>query len=132
MWRQARAGKIAAYQSAEQMHVVAEGAGGLRFMIMFLMMMLFIISKAPAMRIAGPARVALETGGVITVLRNASEPPFRAQTAADRSSVAALPPLCVIVRTAGEGYTLRKPGYVLGLKGPGSRAMGPWAQAFKP
>ena len=36
--------------------------------------------------------------------------------------------MCVIVRTDGEGYTLRKPGYALGRKGPGA---GPFMKSYR-
>jgi hypothetical protein len=86
--------------------------------LLLLAVLVLAAATVESLRVASPGRVALETGGALTVLRNESEPPF----------VATNMPLCVVVRTAGEGYTLRKPGYVLGLKGPGS---GPFMKSFR-
>ena len=82
--------------------------------------LLSLSTAATAMHVAAPGRVALETGGELTLVRNESEPPFAAP--------GVRPALCVVCRTAGEGYTLQKPGYVLGRKGPGA---GPFMKRFR-
>ena len=41
-----------------------------------LLVLLVLPGAAESLRVAGPGRVALETGGELVVTRNASEPPF--------------------------------------------------------
>ena len=101
-------------------------------------LLLLLLGSVDALRVAGPGRVALETGGEIIVTRNASEPPFAlpptstqhqlGTSAPADAGAAAAGPMCVVVRTAGEGYSLRKPGYTLGMKGPGS---GPFMKSYR-
>ena len=92
------------------------------------LIVLLLLAGADAARVAGPGRVALETGGEIILMRNASEPPFVLPPALDTAGPGPAGPLCVVVRTAGEGYSLRKPGYTLGLKGFGS---GPFMKSYR-
>ena len=78
------------------------------------MVILGLLASFGGISVAPPSRrLPLERGGALFLVRNETDPKFIIPGSQRR-------PLCVLARIDGEGYTLKKPGYVQGRKGPGA------------